>query len=74
MTTDPTTRSLHQDLALALCRAEYGVCPFACGKDGAPNCHANVVGYGGVQCEPGARTANEAAQLAAWHALQDGQR
>ena len=65
------TGSIHQDLALALCQREYGACPFGCGKDGAPNCHANVVGYGGVQCEPGRRTAQEASQVEAWRQLQD---
>lgn len=48
--------SHHQDIALALCIERFGVCPFGCGKDGAPNCHANVTGWAGQQCEPGRLT------------------
>jgi hypothetical protein len=48
--------SHHQKIALDLCIEKYGICPYGCAKDGAPNCAANVAGYNGRQCEPGKRT------------------
>ena len=47
--------SVHQKIALTICIRDYGSCPFGCGKDGDPNCFANVTGYDGIQCEPGRR-------------------
>jgi hypothetical protein len=59
--------SKRHDRALELCRSQYGTCPFGCGKDGAPNCYAHVVGSSGGenygQCEPG-RVTERAEQLA----------
>lgn len=49
----PLNYSFHQDRALALCRKEYGTCPFGCAKDGAINCNWHVTeGH----CEPGRKT------------------
>ena len=56
MTDAPTTYgfSAHHDRALSLCRQAFGLCPFGCAKDGAPNCDAHVRGIANVpQCEPG---------------------
>jgi hypothetical protein len=58
-----TAYSWHQEFALALCRAAFGVCPFNSIKDGSANCDAHVRGVGLVsdqQCEPGARTQEKA--------------
>jgi len=55
--------SIHQDLALALCIAKFGTCPYGCAKDGAPNCdaHARNIGLAeGAQCEPGKQTYSRA--------------
>jgi hypothetical protein len=56
--------SHHQKIALDLCIKEYGICPYGCSKDGAPNCAANVGGTLGRQCEPGKRTRVEARRYA----------
>lgn len=45
----PVHLSFYQDEALALCVEAYGVCPFGCVKDGAPNCNYNVRE---LLCEP----------------------
>jgi hypothetical protein len=55
----PKHFSRHQDIALTICIRDHGTCPFGCGKDGAPNCHANVTGYGDRQCAPGRRAEEE---------------
>jgi hypothetical protein len=49
----PLYYSFHQDRALALCRAQYGACPFNCAKDGAINCNWHVTE---AHCEPGKKT------------------
>ena len=55
--------SIHQDMALDLCRREHGMCPYGSIKDGSPNCNARVRGTVSTlyydereQCEPGKQT------------------
>ena len=43
----------HHDAALKLCQVMFGVCPFGCAKDGAPNCAWHV---GRLDCEPAKMT------------------
>lgn len=62
----PQYRTYHQKIALELCRAQYGRCPYGNAKDGSPNCNHYVMGLddhgntGGPQCEPGRLTQSAA--------------